>query len=178
MTAHTPKTESPSAERLDASQDFAYARLLLRVNPLVRLLLRSPLHGVLSGRLMLVDFRGRRSGRSFSIPVAYTEVGDDLIVLVSKAATRSWWRNFREPWPATLTLRRKQRDMQGTSLEPGSQAFRKCFEETFRRWNDTARIYDIEYDAERGLSESQLATLSQQRGAVRFTPAGGKTDAA
>ena len=42
------------------------------VNPLVRGVLRSPAHRVLSGRLALLTVTGRRSGRTFRSPSATT----------------------------------------------------------------------------------------------------------
>jgi hypothetical protein len=39
------------------------------VNSHVRALLRSPLHPLLSGRLVLLRVTGRRSGRTFEVPV-------------------------------------------------------------------------------------------------------------
>lgn len=41
------------------------------VNPLVRTLLRSPLHFLLSRRLLLLQITGRRTGRVFEILVGY-----------------------------------------------------------------------------------------------------------
>jgi len=44
---------------------------LLRLNPLMRALLRSPLHGLLSGMLMLLSYTGRKSGKVYTIPIGY-----------------------------------------------------------------------------------------------------------
>lgn len=48
------------------------------VNPLMKLLLRSPLHGLVSKRLMLLTMTGRKSGKQYSIPVGYTQVAETL----------------------------------------------------------------------------------------------------
>ena len=40
-------------------------------NPVVKLLLRSPLHGIASGNITLLHFRGRKSGREFVTPLSY-----------------------------------------------------------------------------------------------------------
>ena len=45
------------------------------INPVIAGLLRSPLHGVASRRLLLLTFRARRSGRRITLPVGYEEVG-------------------------------------------------------------------------------------------------------
>lgn len=43
------------------------------VNPLVRAPFRSPLHPLLSRRLVLLRVTGRRSGRTFELPVGYVQ---------------------------------------------------------------------------------------------------------
>jgi hypothetical protein len=67
------------------------------VNRLVRAMLRSPLHPLLSGRLVLLRITGRRTGRSYEIPVIYTQAGDELAVQVALPERKRWWRNFEEP---------------------------------------------------------------------------------
>lgn len=75
------------------------------VNPVVGAVLRSPLHRFLSGGLMLITYRGRRTGRERTIPVMYAEKGDRLIVLVGDATAKQWWRNLRGGAPVELRLR-------------------------------------------------------------------------
>ncbi len=48
------------------------------VNRIVRFLLRSPLHPVLSGNTLLLTITGRMSGKQYTIPVSYIQDGDML----------------------------------------------------------------------------------------------------
>lgn len=48
-----------------------FAKVFKAANTVVRPLLHSRLHGVLSGRLMLLDYTGRKSGRQYTFPVGY-----------------------------------------------------------------------------------------------------------
>ena len=85
----------------------AKARAYL-VNPVVRALLCSPAHRMLSGSLLLLDYTGRRSGRRYVLPVGYARAGagGDLIVVVGQHATKTWWRNFdAQPQLVTVHLR-------------------------------------------------------------------------
>ena len=69
--------------------------LLYRVlNPMVRALLRSPLHSLISHNTMLIHYRGRRSGRSFVLPVSYAREGDELIAFAGRES--KWWRNLKD----------------------------------------------------------------------------------
>ena len=47
--------------------------------------------------VLLLDHRGRRSGRSFTVPVLYATDGDDLVIVASQgglAAHPQWYRNL------------------------------------------------------------------------------------
>jgi F420H(2)-dependent quinone reductase len=72
-----------------------WGRGLYRVlNAGMGLLLRSPLHGLVSGRIMLLTITGRRSGRSLTVPVSYLRYGEDVIVFTSGERS-AWWKNLR-----------------------------------------------------------------------------------
>jgi hypothetical protein len=76
-------------------------RAVLRlVNPIVRALLRSPLHRVVSKRLMLLTVKGRKSGRSYSIPVGRHQ--SDRMLVVSAAG--GWRFNLRGGAAVRVTL--------------------------------------------------------------------------
>jgi deazaflavin-dependent oxidoreductase (nitroreductase family) len=61
-------------------------------NSIVAGILHSPLHGVVSGAMMLITFQGRKSGKTYTTPVEYLRQGDVLYVLSDRA--RTWWRNL------------------------------------------------------------------------------------
>lgn len=76
-------------------------------NPLIKALLLSPLHPVLSKDLMLITFTGRKSHRKITIPVSYYREGE-----VTTLFTREiWWKNLQGS--AEVTLRVRGRDLQG-----------------------------------------------------------------
>ena len=90
-------------------------------NPAVRLLLRSPLHGLASRQLALITVTGRRSGRSFTIPVGYRRDGDVVTVPVGWPERKLWWRNLRgEGAPVQLRLRGVERT--GHAVARGDEA--------------------------------------------------------
>jgi hypothetical protein len=76
------------------------------VNPLVRGVLRSRAHRVFSGKLLLIEMVGVRSGCALSLPVAYQQTSpDELRVHVGGWEHKVWWRNLREPTKVTVWLR-------------------------------------------------------------------------
>lgn len=54
--------------------------------------------------ITMLTYTGRRSGREYSIPVAYRRSGDDVIVNANMPEAKTWWRNF-VGGGAPLTLR-------------------------------------------------------------------------
>lgn len=72
-------------------------------NPVLKGILRSPLHGLISGALMLLTFRGRKTGRSYSIPVGYVQKSDRLLVFTHSG----WWKNMRGGAAVTVQVRGK-----------------------------------------------------------------------
>lgn len=87
------------------------------VNPVVVAVLRSPLHRLLSGALILITYRGRRTGRERTIPVMYAEDGDRLIVFVGDAPAKQWWRNLRGGAPVEVRLRGARRSGLATAAQ-------------------------------------------------------------
>ena len=56
--------------------------ILIKIsNPVVRLLLRSPLHGPLDSTVLLLHVTGRKSGRRYDIPVNYVDVDGRLTIV-------------------------------------------------------------------------------------------------
>jgi hypothetical protein len=100
------------------------ALLLPAGNRLMRAWLRSAWHRPVSSSMMVLTFRGIRSGRTYSFPVGYAEDREGLLTF-----TRfSWWKNFREERPVSLRLR--GREARGTVVavrDPGAVAERFAY---------------------------------------------------
>jgi hypothetical protein len=90
-------------------------RLLMRAAPLVNApvaaMATSPRFGKLLNRnIAMLTYTGRRSGRTFSIPVAYRRSGDDVAISVNLPEAKTWWRNFLDDGgPLTLLLDETER---------------------------------------------------------------------
>lgn len=86
-------------------------RLVLHApNPVVRAVLRSPAHRLLSGGLLLLTYTGRRSGAAYTIPVGYRRDGTALLITVGWPERKLWWRSLREPG-AAVTARVRGEDV-------------------------------------------------------------------
>ena len=70
------------------------------IGPVMRALLRSPLHGLVSKQLMLLAFSGCKSGKRYEVVVGRHELGDTLVV---PSASR-WRFNLRGGAPVEVML--------------------------------------------------------------------------
>lgn len=88
------------------------------VNRVVRGLLGAPLLGRLMGRRLVTVYAvGRRSGRNYAVPVAYTRQNGVLLV----GTQFSWARNLRTGEPVQIRLlgKRRSADVQVVTDESG-----------------------------------------------------------
>ena len=133
-------------------QNLLYAAL----NPLVRGLLQSPLHGVASGSLCVISYRGRRSGRSFEVPLSFMQEGS-LVRLLSSHNTR-WWHNFlAEPIDIELNIARQIFRAQARALTQDSEEFRDGVRSFLMAVPRDAKIYGIRLDGDRNPREEDIA---------------------
>jgi deazaflavin-dependent oxidoreductase (nitroreductase family) len=90
--------------------------------PLVSLILRSRFHRWMSATVLLITYRGRKSGKEITLPVNYAQDGQYVYIVSGMPEKKSWWRNFREKTPVQLTLRGKVLSGSGVLLDPVTQA--------------------------------------------------------
>jgi hypothetical protein len=84
-------------------------RLVMRAAPLINApvaaLANSRFGALLNRNIVMLSYTGRRSGRTFSIPVAYRRSGDEVTITPNLPDSKTWWRNFLgDGAPLTLQL--------------------------------------------------------------------------
>lgn len=140
-----------------------FERLLYRlVNRVVGLMLRSPSHGLVSGRILLLTFLGRKSGRSLVVPLGYVLV-DGSIVCFTGPAWSAWWKNLRggapvATWVGGKCLKGTARVATGAEAVAGLGTFLRAFPRTAAR-------YGVGLDA-RGLPHQESIEAAVRCGRV------------
>jgi hypothetical protein len=89
----------------EAAKPIAPLWLFKAINPIMKGLLRSPLHRLLSGTLMLLTYTGRKTGTPYTIPIGYFVWDTDELMAFSSAR---WWMNVRDGMPVTLLVKGRQ----------------------------------------------------------------------
>ena len=74
-------------------------------NPIMVWLLYSPLHRMLSGMMMVLNYSGCKTGKAYRLPVGYKRVDGTLLTISYKQ--RTWWRNLRCGVPIIIRLQGK-----------------------------------------------------------------------
>ena len=98
-----PMTGTPAVRPTPRAQTMALQNL---GNRIVRGLLRTPLVSRLAGgRLVTLYVVGRKSGRQYTVPVAYTRSDDDLLI----GTPFGWGRNLRTGEPVAIRLKGRRR---------------------------------------------------------------------
>ena len=73
------------------------------VNAMMKFILRSPLHGMVSKTITVISFTGRKSGKLYSTPVSYSQNGDQVTIFTHG----EWYKNLAGGEPISLRIRGK-----------------------------------------------------------------------
>lgn len=60
------------------------------VNTFPSVIIRSPFHAIVSSKYIIIEFKGRKSGKTYRTPVAYVRDGDRVLLSTDSA----WHRNL------------------------------------------------------------------------------------
>ncbi|SFC08018.1 protein of unknown function [Halobiforma haloterrestris] len=109
------------------------------INPLVELLLRSPLHPLVSYSVAVLTFTGAKTGNEYSTPVG-DWVKDGRIIITTHS---SWWRNPKGGAEVGLHLRGESRSGVATPYSEPDDVAEYMKEFIDRHGTDAARRFGI-----------------------------------
>ena len=134
------------------------------VNRAMKLILRSPVHGMVSKTVMLITFAGRKSGKTYSTPVSYSQDGDQVYVFTHG----EWWKNLRGGAPVTLRI--QGRELQGLpeTIAEDKQAVAAALTAHLRRVPSDARFYGVTFDDHKDPREEEVEKAAQNAVMIRI----------
>ncbi|MBV9516452.1 MAG: hypothetical protein JO280_20745 [Mycobacteriaceae bacterium] len=145
--------------------------ILRVVNPLMRGLLRTPLGGGMREQLMVVSFKGRKTGRQYSVPVSAHRIDDQLYALVGAP----WKRNFRDGASAEVLHNGTTRTMRGELIEDQSvvaDLYHRAAESYGPKLAQRSMGLKFRDQSTPTLEEFTDAVDREKLAAIRFTAAG------
>lgn len=159
----TNDPQRPSAEGAAAKPPPLW--LFRALNPLMRAILRSPLHGLLSGMLMLLSYTGHKSGTVYTIPIGYFTWDTDELMAFT---TARWWTNLRDGRPVTLLVKGQRLEAVPTPIHE-REAVRATLEQFITRLGlATARKLPVGLPVDREPTEADLRAIPSASTFVRF----------
>ena len=138
------------------------------INPVMRFLLRSPLHGLLSNSLMLITFTGRKSGKKFTTPVRYIKTGDTVRCFT--AAENQWWRNLRSGARVSLLVKCQLSDYQAQAIFDKPTDIKKQLVSYLTLFPQDAAYHDIRLNKDKSLDEKDLEHAAYNAIVVEAVP--------
>lgn len=113
------------------------------LNPIMKAMLKSPLHSSVSGRIMIITFKGRKSGKEYSTPVSYFKENGKVYCFTHG----SWWRNIKDG--AQVKVRILGKDHQGLAETVSEDAELKStyLAKMLKAIPSDARYYGVTLDA-------------------------------
>jgi hypothetical protein len=140
------------------------------INPMMKLLLHTPLAGPARNQLMVVDFTGRKSGRQYSIPLS-AHVIDGVLYAMTAAP---WKNNFRDGAAAKIVHNGKTTTMRGeliTDKAHVADLYSRCAESYGAKRAE--RAMGLGFRGHQLPTRDQFAEAVDELGlrAIRFTPA-------
>jgi len=134
------------------------------VNVLVKIILRSPLHGLMSKNRMLLTFRGRKSGKVYTTPVSYFREGENIVCFTDS----SWWKNLRGGAPVRMHL--SGRDVAGMAypIDTNTEAIARGLGRMLQEIPSDARYYQVTAGPNGQLSASDLLRAAHTNVMIRI----------
>lgn len=142
--------------------------LFVIINPIMRVLLRSPLHGILSDSIVLISYRGRRSGKQYSTPVRYVRMAD-CIRCYSTHET-NWWRNLRDGARVRMLTAGSEQEYATEVIENDRPRIREALEHYFSVYPEDAVYHDVKLNRDKQPNPEQLDAAAEHAIVVEARP--------
>ena len=133
------------------------------VTSTMKFILRSPMHGMVSKTMLLITFTGRKSGKTYTTPVDYSQDGDRVTIFTHA----HWWENLNGGSPVTLRMR--GRDLQGIA-EPVAEdkgAVAAGLMEHLRKVPSDAKYYGVTFDDQKNPRAEEVEKAAQSAVMIR-----------
>ena len=134
-------------------------------NPIMIWILRSRFHKMLSGSIVLLIFKGRKSGRTIEVPVNYIRDGKTLWVLSDRQ--RIWWLNLTGGAPLSVTLARKVKKARGEVILHDKEVMH-ALTEYFKLAPKMAKYFKVKVDREGNPDLSDLGAAARSRVVIKI----------
>lgn len=157
------------ATGLDPSAGRSAPAIFALINPVVRAVLRSRFHRLLSGQLMVLSYTGRTSGQTYTIPIGYFAWDGGSVLAFSGSR---WWLNLRDGRPVTLLIAGVPYEVVPTVVEPIDARVDLLAAFVHRYGPKVAARLQVGLPSDRDSTLDELRSAAAKKMLIRFDPAG------
>lgn len=140
-------------------------------NPIVIFILHSPFHTLLSRSVVLLNYRGKKSGKSYVVPVQYIQSDNQLYIIPGAPERKIWWRNMQGGSQVQITLRGKDQNAFAVVLTggPDTEIIIPILEKYYQRYPAAAQVRKYHKQADDTYSQADLREAAQFTIVVQVT---------
>lgn len=135
---------------------------------MMRMTLHSPAHFTLSDSILIIKYKGRKTGRPYEIPVRYVEKDGSIRCYTDKRA--GWWPNLRDNPDVTLRLRGRDIRYSTRVLTDDAEKLKSELLEYLNRFPADAVYHDVRLDSSGKPVESDIEISAATAVVVYATP--------
>ena len=134
------------------------------VNRTMKFVLRSPVHGIVSKTILLITFTGRKSGKTYTTPVSYSQNGDQVYIF----SHADWWKNLRSGAPVSLRIQGRELQGLAEAVAEDKSAVATGLAAHLRKVPSDARYYDVTFDDHRNPRAEEVEKAAQSVVMIRI----------
>ncbi len=134
------------------------------VNRTMKLVLRSPVHGIVSKTVLLITFTGRKSGKTYTTPVSYSQNGDQVYIF----SHADWWKNLRSGAPVSLRIQGRELQGLAEAVAEDKSAVATGLAAHLRKVPSDARYYGVTFDDHRNPRAEEIEKAAQSVVMIRI----------
>jgi deazaflavin-dependent oxidoreductase (nitroreductase family) len=127
------------------------------INSAMKLILRSPVHGMVSKTVLLITFTGRKSGKTYTTPVDYSQDGDQVTIFTHAA----WWKNLGNGTPVMLCMRGRELQGLAVPVAEDKQTVAAGLAAHLRKVPSDAKYYGVTFDENRNPRAEEVEKAAQ-----------------
>lgn len=135
------------------------------LNPTVNMILRSPLHFVVSRRIMAIEYEGVKSKNSYSVPVSYFSLGDDIYCFTDGR----WWNNFKSVRDVELVIMKTVKKASAVAVKHDREHFVDVLSKLVEKFPSDARYYGVRLGDDKKPLSGELEKAFDNNVMVKFS---------
>lgn len=137
-------------------------------NFFIKAIVNSPLHSMLGERFAVITFTGRKTGKTYAIPVNVTPIAGILTVVSLRG--RTWWRNLRGGRMLRLRRNGSRLEVRAETVE-SPEAVTAGLAAHFRQFPGDAKYFKVHIRPDGEPEQKELEHVAGDRVLIRFHPA-------